>query len=77
MKIKEALSTILGRSGMSQTQIGERIGVSQVTVSKYMIRDGVTAQNMIKFLEAAGYQVYAVPDRAQMDDRAVRIEPNE
>lgn len=62
---------------MSQTQIGERIGVSQVTVSKYMIRDGVTAQNLLKFLEAAGYQVYAVPTGVQVDDQAVRIEPNE
>lgn len=77
MKIKESLAAALDQAGKKQKEIGDCMGVTQAAVSRYMNRDGITAQNMIKFLEAAGYEVYAVPAGSEVHPDSIRIEPNE
>ena len=62
MKHTEALKLILKRSGLTQSDIAERLGVrSRTTVSMRMKRETVRLYNIVELLDAMGYEMVAMP----------------
>ena len=62
MNHTEALKCILNRTGLTQTEIGRRLGFrSHGTVRMRMNRKTVRLYNIVELLDAMGYEMVAMP----------------
>ena len=62
MNHTEALKHILRRTGLTQTEIGKRLGFrSPGTVRMRMNRKTVRLYNVVELLDAMGYEMVAMP----------------
>ena len=55
MTIPEILRTILKQEGISQTEVGRRIGKSKQAVNNMLSRDDMMMSTVIHILHAVGY----------------------
>ena len=65
MNHTEALKLILKRTGLTQTDVAERLGLrSRTTVSMRMNRQTARLYNVLEILDAMGYEMVAMPKNA-------------
>ena len=65
MEDKRILMEAMHRRGLTQTRLGERIGMKQNALSANMTRDRMGLDNFRKILNGMGYDVAVVDQRTK------------
>ncbi|MEY8256396.1 hypothetical protein AAK706_01535 [Erysipelotrichaceae bacterium 66-17] len=80
MKSRDVLSTVRDRTGLNNSLVARKVGMTPQAAGRVMKASGVTLENAVRFLEAMGYTLYAVPSSLHVEaisDEAIKIEPEE
>lgn len=80
MKSRDILSTVRNRTGLNNSLVARKVGITPQAAGRVMKASGVTLENAVRFLEAMGYDLYVVPSSLHIEvisDDAIKIEPEE
>lgn len=67
MKATEVLNRALSASGLSKSDLSRVMGVSRVTVTRTMAADNPMVQSVVRYLDAMGYKLWAVPESLHLN----------
>lgn len=61
MKFNEIIRSAMQKTGITQVQLGEKLGVRQTAISNTVVRPGITLSKFVTFMDALGYDVIVQP----------------
>lgn len=74
MNARELMKEIVEESGLSQATIAEKAGYKRASnVSECLRSNNMRVDNMIRILNACGYEVIIRSDRKDVPDRKVEL----
>ena len=75
MNARELMKAIVEESGLSQATIAEKAGYKRATnVSECLRSNNMRVDNMVRILNACGYELIIRSDRKDVPDRKVEVE---
>ena len=75
MNARELMKSIVEESGLSQATIAEKAGYKRATnVSECLRSNNMRVDNMVRILNACGYELIIRSDRKDVPDRKVEVE---
>lgn len=77
MKISDSLKEVRARTDLTNHEIASRLGVTDQTAGRAFLRDGIKAETLVRYINAMGYKVYAVPGSIHLNkifDDVIEIE---
>lgn len=61
MKFNEIIRSAMQKTGITQVQLGEKLGVHQTAISNTVVRPGITLSKFVIFMDALGYDIVVRP----------------
>ena len=75
MNARELMKAIVEESGLSQSTIAEKAGYKRATnVSECLRSNNMRVDNMVRILNACGYEVIIRSEKKDIPDRKVNID---
>lgn len=74
MKFNDIIRSAMKQTGITQVQLGEKLGVRQTAISNTVVRPGTTVSKFVIIMDALGYDVVVKPRKGDGESMVVTAE---